>query len=715
MASSWDRQITDTEEALAKDDYNDAIRQSTKALDNLFLQASTMVRVRSRAWGRKGDLSKQIKDATLALEWTPRDAEAYLHCGRLYAAQGNQQKAMDVFEKGLSIVSSSSSSSSRENDNDNEILSNTFKAEIYEAKARLFQRIDFFAKCPYDIFTNVVKLLPVDALNECASVNRAWRSKILSCPSAWREFNFDDNFYDTYQQDEPPIESLASLLPQVTQHVEDLTLRTNTTFIAKMVQLMREKRFSSLRTLNVWGPGIMKCTFFFFEYVALDERKLKYDLSFFYLVYTVVEDQDTPKDFTYDKIANILPNISGTLKELTLMLWNHNGPSLALILSVCRNLTHVTFSSPDPRALLGLSLSFSTNLVSLEIRAESNEFPESELDNLFQRSPHLRCMRLDGCQFDIIPHLNRASIHLVALLIHPLEFQYGASPDAYLTDDDYPNKEGREAPPKHGILRYFQSGGIMSAESLKQLLTENHNTLEKLGLASHQDITAEDHDGLSQPTLTDSWQTLGQLPIFNKLHALALNSTHNHDTDFYDKVPDILRSCPNITSLTLHEFNERPLPHNLFAPAADMKSLTFLELFSMDLESPPLIELLQKLVIHGTRSTIDTLQIDGCYGRAGDAMLLISKLNNLQELSFGDDLDEHSTSICAEQFARNLARLPKLQMLDVTDVNFSNEALQLLCESKSLEYVTLNGTNGISIETLARFLQHDPPIHLSYS
>ena len=384
------------------------------------------------------------------------------------------------------------------------------------------------------------------------------------------------------------------------------------------------------------------------------------------------------------------------------MLWRHNGPSLALILSVCRNLTKIFYKNPDPYALLGLSLPYSTNLVSLEIRAEKNELSETELDNLFQCTPHLRCLRLDGCSFDIVPHLKRASIQLVSLLVHPLEFQYGDDPDDYLTDkDDELVDQGR------CILRYFQNGGIIAIDSLKEIFETNHDSLQKLGLATHHDIMDL---GGSQPT-AENWQDLGPLPIFNQLKALVLNSTH-HSTGFNDKVPELLRNCPNINSLSLHEFTANP-SSTMFDPAADLKSLTYLEIFTMDLASPPLINLLERFVSQGKHSSLNTIELNVCYGTAGEAMLLISKLMNLQELTFGDNFDDYTTTICAEQFARNLGRLSKLQILDITGIKFSMYALSLLCESKSLEYVSLNGMDEISLEVYSLFTNHNPSIYLS--
>ena len=251
MTTSWDRQLLDTQNALDVGDYNVAIQHSTRALENLFLQASSMVKLRERAWERKGDLAKQIEDATLILQWSPRDPQDYLHCGKLYAAQGKQCKAKEMFEKGIYRV--------KQKDGE---VHDYLKAELYQAQARLFNHVDFISKSPYDIFNSIVPCLSVEDLNECVLVSRGWRNEIINCPPAWRKFHFDDDEGNDDISKEQ--ESLAAILPKVTEHVEDLTLRSNTGFVAKVIRLMREKKFSNLEALHIWGLGMLFAFFSLF-------------------------------------------------------------------------------------------------------------------------------------------------------------------------------------------------------------------------------------------------------------------------------------------------------------------------------------------------------------------------------------------------------------------------------------------------------------------
>ncbi|KAI8138392.1 hypothetical protein BJV82DRAFT_660679 [Fennellomyces sp. T-0311] len=353
-------------EALGESRLDDAITQSSTALEILLTNAVKMLELRARSWAKKGKTAEELKDALSIVQIYPNHSSGYLYVGKVYTTQGFQDIAMKAFKDGLDHISPTDPAHA------------LLQQEYEFARARSERRIDFINEGPYDIVSCITSHLTNDAMVESVKVSRLWRTMIVENPLLWKVFEVQNTTVSN------------SLLPVVSHHVEEFRLTAHSRLVSKCLDMIPAGKFSKLRSLKIYH-----C------YVAGGrERNL------------------------YENMHDVLSATSETLTHLCIDDSRVKLSSLADILLICRKLTSINLTRRRSNVnwLTRLSLPYTTSLTHLSLYTYDQENDVTQIEKLFCCSPALKYIKLDGFSADILPIIARHCHNLTYLAFNPSYF-----------------------------------------------------------------------------------------------------------------------------------------------------------------------------------------------------------------------------------------------------------------------------------------------------
>ena len=175
-------------------------------------------------------LTQEIKETVLTITRNPYDHTNYQHAAKLYSCQGNQQEAIYVLERGLSVLSSA--------------YHLIIQRQLDILEAQLQKRIDFISQLPYEIVCRITDLFAADQETAviCLSVCRSWRRKLFGYSSIWRRIYIDDT---------KTTQNIHLALPAVAEYISHLYIRTKTKSNRKHMMILKDYYLSNLKSLGI--------------------------------------------------------------------------------------------------------------------------------------------------------------------------------------------------------------------------------------------------------------------------------------------------------------------------------------------------------------------------------------------------------------------------------------------------------------------------------
>ena len=207
-------------------------------LDHIIVTAHEL---RANICAKRANTTEELKSILAIIDLLPRQhdmSKYYLRAGTLYSIQGYQDRAIEIFEKGMTATSSSSSS--------NSAAQYTLLEENKQiALSRSEKCIDFIVNYPYDIVRTIIDYLPTDDLYELAQVTSTWRQKIVEDPNRWKTFRITRGLRAN------KVDKTYRLLPMVSRHIEVLKINVTADFMPKCLLFIKMHNFSKLQSLKV--------------------------------------------------------------------------------------------------------------------------------------------------------------------------------------------------------------------------------------------------------------------------------------------------------------------------------------------------------------------------------------------------------------------------------------------------------------------------------
>ena len=105
----FDIVISNAEQFLKAGRYDEAIDQTSSFMQELQEKAVRVLILEAATWDRKHKYQDELKSAWMMINFAPTNPVGYLIAGRRYIDQGLQERAIEVFNKGLKSVSFSES------------------------------------------------------------------------------------------------------------------------------------------------------------------------------------------------------------------------------------------------------------------------------------------------------------------------------------------------------------------------------------------------------------------------------------------------------------------------------------------------------------------------------------------------------------------------------------------------------------------------------
>ncbi|KAI7848174.1 hypothetical protein BDC45DRAFT_524222, partial [Circinella umbellata] len=210
-------------------------------LDNIIVAAHEL---RANSYAKRGNTTEELKSILAIIDLLPRQHEKskyYLRAGALYSMQGYQERAIEIFEKGM-VMAASILPSSLSNFTDQYTL---LEENKQIALSRSEKCIDFIAKFPYDIVRIITDYLSTDNLYELTQVTRTWRQRVVEDPLRWKTFRITRGLRAN------KADKTYRLLPMISRHIEMLKINATADFMPKCLLFIKMHNFSKLQSLKV--------------------------------------------------------------------------------------------------------------------------------------------------------------------------------------------------------------------------------------------------------------------------------------------------------------------------------------------------------------------------------------------------------------------------------------------------------------------------------
>ncbi|KAI9491789.1 hypothetical protein BDB00DRAFT_930197 [Zychaea mexicana] len=172
----WLKHYNDGSEALNRHDYDDAISQTTMAVEAFqSMQYVAILDVRAEAYGNKGDYERALEDAREMIHYAPHSPLGYLRAGDLYTMQSNYGEAIDIYAFGLYSVEPSSLPEQQQQQYE------LILRKKQEAEQKQYQRLDLMRVLPFDVISIILQELTLEEWMACMDVCVQWRELVPRC------------------------------------------------------------------------------------------------------------------------------------------------------------------------------------------------------------------------------------------------------------------------------------------------------------------------------------------------------------------------------------------------------------------------------------------------------------------------------------------------------------------------------------------------------
>lgn len=214
-------------------EYHRAITLSNTLQHDLLYTLLTVLNVRARSLAQCGRFEQAMQDANFMMEQAPTLAVGYLCGGWIYAMQGRQQAAIEIYTLGLDKIQPETDEESYA-----QLQQGKMTAELQQSK-----RIDFIAKLPFDILPNVVSRffynhMPGEHVYYL-DISRTWRDRIYQCTKHSLRF-IGYQLADNYTR-----------LVEAAPYVSELAISSVSHAPNDVLDQLRHGSFRSLRVLKL--------------------------------------------------------------------------------------------------------------------------------------------------------------------------------------------------------------------------------------------------------------------------------------------------------------------------------------------------------------------------------------------------------------------------------------------------------------------------------
>ncbi|KAG2219281.1 hypothetical protein INT45_000057 [Circinella minor] len=167
----FDIVISNANESFKAGRFDEAIDQAAPLLQELQEKAVRVLVLQAASWARKHKYQEELENAWAMINFAPKNPTGYLIVGRRYIDQGLQERAIEVFNKGLKSVSFS--------DSNYELLQD---GKI-RAQKKSKHRIDIVNLLPFDLVSSIMKYVDPETVAESTLVSKNWNQKLLNTHS----------------------------------------------------------------------------------------------------------------------------------------------------------------------------------------------------------------------------------------------------------------------------------------------------------------------------------------------------------------------------------------------------------------------------------------------------------------------------------------------------------------------------------------------------
>ncbi|KAI8147385.1 hypothetical protein BJV82DRAFT_664624 [Fennellomyces sp. T-0311] len=166
-----------TFEAFDNTNYTETIENSTYGIEELVNKQVALLYFRSAAHAQVAKFDKGFQDAKTIIQLAPTQALGYLRVGELLSMYGNQNRAIQVYEKGLAMVG-----------DHKELL----EQRSEEASLQQQQCVDIIARAPFEILSSIMSHFESNELVNLCTVSKTWQQRLLDIPECWSTVRMTD-------------------------------------------------------------------------------------------------------------------------------------------------------------------------------------------------------------------------------------------------------------------------------------------------------------------------------------------------------------------------------------------------------------------------------------------------------------------------------------------------------------------------------------------
>ncbi|KAI9496818.1 hypothetical protein BDB00DRAFT_807325 [Zychaea mexicana] len=312
VPNQWEELFCNSQQSLVNASYEDALAQCSIALDELTQKTVATLDIRAAALGQSANYDQGLRDAFEMVQLAPSSSKGYLRIGELYAMQGKQGLAIDIYNKGIRTVPETDPGYAR--------LSIQRQLSLDQQN----YKIDFITELPFDILPKIMYYLPMHMCVLCVNVSQSWRARIRQCSAVWRKMIIDNSDDDDAR--------VYNNLSYVSDQVRELSLRGFDEYVpSQFLKTLELGRFTRLQSLAL--------------------RRIRITSA--------------------NNLLQGLEHINGTLKNLALISIRNDPVTLDAVLSICTNLLTFKYKGMGLQISRPSKLPAATRIVSLELETTS--------------------------------------------------------------------------------------------------------------------------------------------------------------------------------------------------------------------------------------------------------------------------------------------------------------------------------------------------------
>ncbi|KAI7855808.1 hypothetical protein BDC45DRAFT_77513 [Circinella umbellata] len=359
----------------------------TIAIINNFFESHLFVflDIRSQAHAMLGHYDAAYADVKKMIQCAPNSAVGYLKKGNILSISGRYRRAIKAYSKGIKKITMATTEASdgknqREKEKQEEIRQ-LLVAKRNEATMMNTISIDFLSIFPNEINDIIISQLSQRRRLTCLTVSRFWRRTILESASGWKKLSFHKHSMDGCPW-------LLNIIPLIGRFVKKLTFgNTDEQTLLRCFELITQGHFSKIQQLQI---------------TANSTRNL-HPLSVNNTVLTAFSRM----------------NVSLTYLNLNIGI-NKESITLASIIQLCKNLTHIRFSNgTDLRDVVGDFTHAEQQNALINLELESAFITGRDIRTLLQKCQCIRRLIMLGCTTSVLKTINNYALNLEILGYNP--------------------------------------------------------------------------------------------------------------------------------------------------------------------------------------------------------------------------------------------------------------------------------------------------------